>query len=150
MAGSMADCRIHRVAETLDDCIDIRGGDDVGRREDDMIALLAIDRAAHGIGGEPAGKGFSFYAFIDLERGGENLLGGTVGDEFERPEQAAAADVADMAVVAEPVVQRGFQALAHQADVFDQIILLDDALHFQGRGAGDGVGLVGLAVQEAA
>ena len=55
-----------------------------------------------------------------------------------------------MAVVAQALGQRGFQPETHGADVVDQLLLLDDALHFQGGGTGHGMGLIGLSVQEAA
>ena len=55
-----------------------------------------------------------------------------------------------MAVVAETVGQGGLQALAHGLDVGEQVVFPNDALHLQRGGAGDGVRLIGLAVQEAA
>ena len=98
--------RIHRVAKPLHDRVDIRGGDDVGRRDDDVVALLAVDRAAHRIGGKAAGDALRFDALVQLQCRVEHLLRSPVGDEFKRPEQPAPPDVADMTVVAEPLLQR--------------------------------------------
>src|SRR4051812_17167117 len=43
---------IHRIAQALDDRIDLRRRHDVGRRDDDVVAARAVDRAAHRIGGD--------------------------------------------------------------------------------------------------
>ena len=123
---------------------------DVGRRDDDVVALLAVDRAAHRIAGQAARDGLRLDALVQLQRRIEDRLGGAVGDELQRPEQAAAANVADMAVVAEAFLQGGLQRCAHRADVVQQVVLADDSLHLQRGGAGDRMRLIGLAVQEAA
>ncbi len=79
--------------------------------------LLAVDRAAHRIDRQAARQCLALDPLVDLQRRIEHLLRRAVGDELQRPEQAAAAHVADMAVVAEALDQRGFQPLAHGADV---------------------------------
>ena len=55
-----------------------------------------------------------------------------------------------MAVVAETLGQRGFQPRAHGADVVEQVVVANDALHLQRGGTGDRMRLVGVAVHEAA
>ena len=40
---------VHRGTQAIDDGVDLSGGGDVRRRDDDVIALLAVDRAAHRI-----------------------------------------------------------------------------------------------------
>ena len=47
-------------------------------------------------------------------------------------------------------VSAALQPRAHGADVVQQVVVADDALHLQRGGAGDGMRLVGVAVHEAA
>ena len=75
---------------------------------------------------------------------------GAVGHELQRAEQAAAADIADTVVVAEPLQQQPLQRLTLARDVGDQAVLAQDPLHLECRGAGDRVRLVGVAVHEPA
>lgn len=66
-----------------------------------MIALYAVDGAAHRVDGEAAFQGFLLDPVVGFCGRIEHRLGGAVGDEFQGPEQALAADVADVAVVTE-------------------------------------------------
>src|SRR6185437_8398764 len=38
---------VHCATEAIDDLVDLAGGDDEGRRQQDVIAARAVDRAAH-------------------------------------------------------------------------------------------------------
>ena len=74
---------------------------DVRRRQHDVIADAAVHGAAHRIAGEPARERLGLDLGIELERGIERRPRRAVGDQFDRPKQAAPPDIADMAVIAE-------------------------------------------------
>ena len=48
---------IDRRAEAVDDHVDLVGRDDIGRRQDGVVAEPAVDRAAHRVAGQAAGEG---------------------------------------------------------------------------------------------
>ena len=111
-----------------------------------MVALLAVDGAAHGIAHQAAFHGLGLDAGMQLQRRIDGLLGGPVGDQLDAAEQPAPADIADMAVVAQPFGQRLVQQIAHGAHIGQQVVLGDLVLHRQRRRAGRGVAGIGVAM----
>ena len=75
-----------------------------------MVAAAAVHSAAHGIAGQAAFEGCGLDPRVELERRVEGRLGRAVAHELDRLEQAAAADVADMPVVAEALGQPTLRA----------------------------------------
>src|ERR1700752_1829253 len=69
MRGSPDCCRrrVDRLAEPFHDRVDCGGIDDEGRRKQDVVAALAVDRPPHGIDHQPAGHGFVLDARMQLE-----------------------------------------------------------------------------------
>ena len=80
----------------------------------------------------------------------ERRLARTVGHEFERAEQAAAADIADMGMLAEPRLEATLQEVAHRDDVREEIVAPDDLLHGERRRRRHRVSHGGVAVLERA
>ena len=78
----------------------------------------------------------------------ERFLGAAVGDQLDALEQAAPAHVADKGMIAEALLQPARQMRALRADVGEQIVAADDALHGERRGAGQRMADVGVAVLE--
>src|SRR5690606_2942427 len=115
-----------------------------------MVSPPAVDRARHGVARQPTGHRFLLHPRADRECRIEWRLGGTVAHVLDGPEQAAAADVSDMVMIGEPLLQPSLQALTLLPDILEQIFTLDRLLHGQGCCAGDGVPHVGMAVLEKA
>ena len=61
--------------------------------------------------------------------GAKGLRLARAAHELDGAEQAAAANVADVVVVAEPLGQQAFERLATGFDIGDQGVLVEDALH---------------------
>ena len=66
-----------------------------------MIAAFAVDQAARRVADQAVLHADVLDLRVDLERGVERLFGAAVGDELERHEKPAAADVADVGMAAE-------------------------------------------------
>ena len=66
-----------------------------------MSPLDAVDIAADGIADQAVVEGLVADPGEELQRGVEGLLGRAVGDQLDADEEAAAADVADMASLAQ-------------------------------------------------
>ena len=70
-----------------------------------MIAAAAIHASARGIAAKAAFECDRLDALVKLQRRIERRSGGAIGHQFDGLEQAAAPDVADMAVIAEALGQ---------------------------------------------
>src|SRR5260221_8964320 len=115
-----------------------------------MIPLAAVHSSAHRVATEPAFEGCGFNPQIELERRIERRARGAVGDQFDRLKQAAAADIADMAMIAEALGQPPFELRATRLHFVEQSLLADDLLYLQRRGAGHRMRQIGVAVLECA
>src|SRR5579883_2598055 len=104
---------VHCAAQAVDDLVDLACGDDEGRCQQDVVAARAVDRAAHWIDHQPAGHRRLLDPGVQLTGGIERRLGHPVLDQLDRLEQAAAADVADMGMVAEALAQPPAEMRAH-------------------------------------
>src|SRR5882757_2455004 len=115
-----------------------------------MIPAAAIHASASGIAAEAAFERDRLDALVQLQRGIERRAGGAIGDEFDGLEQAAAPDVADMAVIAETLGQSPFELSAESPDPVEQLLVVDHPLHLERRGAGQWMRQIGVAMLERA
>ena len=74
---------------------------DKWRHQQYVVAALPVDGAAHRITDQAGLKCRPFQGFVDLPFGGERSFGVAVLDNFDPPEQAAPADVADVRMLPE-------------------------------------------------
>src|SRR5262249_5611582 len=88
-------------AEPVDDHINIAWRADVGWRQQHMVAVLAVRRAAARLPAKAPRERTRLDPLIELETRIEGFPCGAISNQSARLEQAAPADVADMAVVAE-------------------------------------------------
>jgi hypothetical protein len=121
--------------------------DDEGRGDDEVADPgLDGDAAFEHVGGDLIDDGGFAVDLVLL--GVEGLFGGLVADEFDGPEEAEAADVADAGMFGFEGVEFFAEIEAHGAGAFDEV----EALHLvdggDGGGEGHGVGFVGVAVGE--
>ena len=72
-----------------------------------------------------------------------------IRDELEADQQASAANLADVRVVGEALVQQGSEAVALPCACLDQALLLEDPEHLAGNGGADGMVRVREPVDEA-
>ncbi len=115
-----------------------------------MIALAAVHGSAHRVATKPTFEGCGLDPLIELERRIERRARGAVGDQFDRLEQAAPSDVADMPVIAEALGEPPFELRAKLLHLVEQMLLADDLLYLQRRGAGHRMRQIGMAVLERA
>ena len=113
-------CAVDRGAEPVDDHVDVIRRRDVGRREQDVVAAAAVHRPAGRVAGKPALERGGLDLLVELEGGIERLAAGAVGDQLDGLEQAAPADVADMAVIAEALGQPPLEMTAELPDAVEQ------------------------------
>src|ERR1700733_5271627 len=144
------DRRLERGAKAVDDRVDLAPVDDKGRRQQDMVAVHPINRAAHWIDHQTQRHRLALDARIEFRRGIERLFAGAVADQFERPKEAASANVADKRVLAEAFLEAALQPRAHLDYVGEQVIPADDILHRERRRRGHRVAHVGVAVLKGA
>lgn len=75
---------------------------------------------------------------------------GLVRNKLDSPEEATAADVTNVGVVAYSLPQELRKKASHFIDVLDEIFLLDDALDLEGGSTPDRMPLVCVSVDECA
>ena len=137
-------------SEALDDHVDLRRADNEGRRQENVVALDAVDRAAHRIDHEALRHRLALDAGVQFQGRIERPLARPVADQLERPEKPAAANVADERVLGEALVQATLEPCAHLDHVGEQPIPSDDVLHRQRRRRGHRMAHIGVAMLEAA
>src|ERR1041385_7458553 len=115
-----------------------------------MIAAAAVHRAASRIAGEAVLECGSLDALVELEGGIERRAAGAIGHQLDGLEQAAAADIADVAVIAEPLGQPALELSPEFPDPLEQLLFVDDALHLERRRAGERVREIGVPMLERA
>src|SRR3954469_5902666 len=115
------------------------------------MALPAVDRPAHGIAKWPRLQRRRLHARVHAQRRVERRLALAILDELERPEEAAATDVADMGMAAEVLPQPAFQALAHRPYPREDPVVMQAPLHGERARARRGVPVIrGAVLEEAA
>jgi hypothetical protein len=80
----------------------------------------------------------------------EGFLGVAIGDKLEALKQASPAHIADEGVIAEPLLQPARKIGALDANILKEIIAAHHPLHGQGRGAGERMTHIGVAMLECA
>jgi hypothetical protein len=80
----------------------------------------------------------------------EGLFGLPVLDELESPEETFAANVSNVGMAAEKVFEVLAKKFALNADIFAEVFLTHDSLHFESCSGLDRHALVGLTVSELA
>src|SRR5207237_5385195 len=87
---------------------------------------------------------------VEPEGGIERRAAGAIGHQLDGLEQAAAADITDVAVIAEPLGQPALQLSPELPDPLEQFFVLDDPLHFERSRAGERVREIGVSMLERA
>ena len=113
-----------------------------------MVAALPVDRPAHRVAQEPCLQRLVLYPRVHSQGGIERSFRFAISDEFERPEEAASANVAHVAMLAERATQLVFEALPRRRDLGEHATLAQSLLHCQSAGTGGGMSEVGGAVLE--
>ena len=113
-------CAVDCDTEPFHDHVDVAGRRDIGRGEQHMVAALAVGSAAGRIAAEPASERRGLDPLMQLQLGIERLPCAAVSDQLDPPEQAAAPDVADMAVIAETLDQPLLELAAALLDLVEQ------------------------------
>src|SRR5439155_26042163 len=93
------------MAKPVDDHVNVSGRRNIGWRQQDVVADAPVNRSARRVAGKSAFERSRLDPVVKLEAGIDRLSRGAIGDEFDRREQAAAADVADMPVIAQGLGQ---------------------------------------------
>src|SRR5690242_8127566 len=143
-----SDRRIDRRADAVGDFVDLDVIDDEGRRQQYVVAALPIDTAARWIADETLLHALLQHTMMEPMPRVEGGLGGAIADQFNADQQAAAANVADMMMVAGPLLERRPQPPSLSLYVLQQGFLANDLLHRQGRRAGHRMTHVGVAVPQ--
>src|SRR5687767_14529264 len=111
-----------------------------------MVAAHPVDTPAGGVTHDSLVKSGAANTLPQLGFQVEGFLAVAVGHQFEPDEKAAAADVADVRVLAEALLQSAKQQSAQMPHAREQPIALDRLLHTEGGGDGDGVAGVSVPV----
>src|SRR4029077_10130482 len=106
----------------------------------------AIHGATGRVTGKTAFERHGLYFVVELEGGIEGFSRRTILHQFDRLEQTAPSDVADVTVIAEPLGEPPLQVPAEFLDLVEQLLFADHALHFQSRRAGHRVSKIGMSV----
>ena len=96
----MLNRRIDRIAEPLDDGVDLIFADNEGRRDQRMIAARAVNRAAGRIDQQAACHSLFLDARVQLRLRLERRFRAAIRDELKRLKQPATANIADVGVIA--------------------------------------------------
>src|SRR5689334_6709459 len=108
------DSRLQGRAEAFDDHVQLGRLDNEGRGEEDVVAVHAVDRPAHRIDDESPLHRLPLDPRMEFRRGIERPLAGAIADQFERMEEPAPPYVADVAVIAETLLQAPVEPIAHR------------------------------------
>ena len=98
---------IHCGAKLVDQLTDLRIRDDERRRKQHMVAVHAIDRAAHRIADQPGFERRLFDLSVDPQLWIECSLGLAIRDQFDATKQSAPTDVADVRMLSEALDEGG-------------------------------------------
>ncbi len=136
--------------ESLDHCFQLGLAGNEGRRQQDVVATLAVDRAAHRVDHQTTRHGLLLDSRVQLARRVEGRLAAALVHQLDAAKQTAAAQLAHMRVSAERGLQRAGQELTVVAHFVHQAIARYHFLHGQRRGAGHRMAQVGVAMLEEA
>ena len=93
------------VSQPLDDCVDRAAVDYEGRRKEDVVSAHAVDRSAHRVNHQSACHGFMLDPRTQLVGWIKRLFATAIGYDFNASQQAAAAQVTNKRMIAEPLVE---------------------------------------------
>src|SRR4029450_6172760 len=122
--------------------------DDEGRREQDVIAGAPVERPAHRVRHQPARHAFALDAEVELQRRIERGFGHPITDELDAEKKSAAANVADVRMVAEALGEARRQRGTARADLGEESVALDDLLHGERCRASDRMAEIRVSVLE--
>src|SRR6266851_10471041 len=144
------DSGIDGFSQPLDDGVDRAAVDNERRRQQHVVAAVAIDCSSHRINHQSARHRFALDPRIHFALRIERFLGSTVGYNLEPLKQPAAAHVADKRMIAEPLLQPPRQMRALRPDIGKQTVAADDPLHGKRGRAGERMAGIGVAMLESA
>src|SRR6202021_1525316 len=124
--------RIDCVRQALDNHVDHRGVSDKGRGDKNVVTALSIERSTHRINRQPTLHRLAFYSTVQFELGRESLLGASVFDELNSPEQPSTANITDESMLAQPPAEAIFQPRALAPNIFQQSVPSNDSLDCKG------------------
>ena len=142
--------RFDGAGKLVDQFTDLLVGDYERRRQQDMVAVDAIDRAAHRIADQASVERGLLEPGMDAQLGIERCLGLAIGDQLDALEQPTPANVADMRMLAEALDQCGVQFLSLLARPPDEPAPDQCVAHREPGRTSDGVADVGVAMLEEA
>ena len=102
----LRDGSVHGQAQLLHHLLDVTFVDDIGWREQDVIAVHAVDGATHGITHETVFHRLFFDLLVQLQTRFEGRLRAPIADEFQASKQAATTNIADVWMISETLVER--------------------------------------------
>src|ERR687898_2412815 len=109
----LRDRLVDRAGELARELVELRFADDEGRRQQDVVAAPAVDRALHGVAHEAVRHGPRLDAAREPQSGRERLLALPIGHDLQALEEAAPANVADIGMVAETGLETRPELGAH-------------------------------------
>src|SRR4030095_16329933 len=115
-----------------------------------MVATHPVDATSGGVRYDAFLEADSPNALPQLGFRVERLLRVAVGDQFQPDDKATAADVADMRMLAEALLEPAEQQSAQMPHARQQPVALDRLLNAERGGDRDGVAGVGVGVLSAA
>src|SRR5437660_12435364 len=144
------DAGVDGAAESIDDLIDVEFADDERRREQHVIALHTVDRAAHRVAEQALAHRRGLYLRMQPRLGIERLLGLAVCDELDAGEKTASANIADVRVCIELRMERAKEVRTTAAHCIEQTVPFDHLLDGKRGGRSDRMADVRMAVLERA
>lgn len=148
MKPDFRDGGINRVAQSFHNVIDGCTVNDKRWRNQDVVASTPVGGPRSRIDTQPAFHCGAMDAVGSRVRRCEWGLLIAVGDQLDRPEEAAAANIADIGVIAEAFLQGTLQPLALAPDIRQQAITTDHPLDCQSGRAGNWMAYIAKSVHE--
>src|SRR5438445_7307059 len=100
LRGDRRQSGVDRRSELVYDLVDMPLFDDERRCNKDVVAAAAVDGAPHRIDEQPTLHRFALDPRVQAQGGIERRLARAIGDQLDAAEQAPAADIADMGMIA--------------------------------------------------
>ena len=115
-----------------------------------MVTMSAVNRTGNSVNHQPMCECRIADSLIEAPFRVKWSLRFAVSDEFQRKEQPAAPDIADMRVIGKPRLKLSAKLRPTLTDIGQQAAIANRALDSQRRCGGDGMANKGMAVHEAA
>ena len=130
----LGDRRIEGIAERRDEGLQLLVGDDERRSEQHEVAVHAVRVARARVEQEAALPSQAHDGFDEPGRPRERRTGRPIGDQLQADQQPATADLADVGVVPQSLVQQRAEPCALGGARLDEPLALEDAQHLAGDG----------------